>query len=383
VAYINVSSLVGGAMKILIVAGRAESLINFRGVLIHTLLNKHHEVHVAAGDMLNNGEIQQKLLKMGCKTHHYFVKRASKNPISDLVTFFSLLKLMLYIKPDCVFSYTIKPVIYSMLAAKIAGIKKRYCLITGLGYAFQGSNQRGTLQRIAQNLYKYAIRCTHTVFFQNPDDQQLFLTKGLLGITPSVVVNGSGVDLSYYTPASLPKTNLVFLMLARLLGDKGVREYVAAAKILKKEYPHIVFQLAGEIDENPSAITQKELDSWIQEKIIDYLGNLSDVRPALAACHVFVLPSYREGTPRSVLEAMATGRAIITTNAPGCKETVENGINGFLVSVKNVVELQASIIKLIKNQSLIETMGIASLQLVKEKYEVHKINAQLTNQMGL
>ena len=370
-------------MKILIVAGRAESLINFRGVLIGDLIHKGHEVYVAAGDITENLEIKTKLIHLGCKTHAYFLKRTGTNPIEDLLTLLSLLRLMLVIKPDCVFSYTIKPVIYSLLAAQITGVKKKYCLISGLGYAFQGESKRNLLQEIAQRLYQYAIRCANKVFFQNVDDQQLFLSKGLLNNTPSVIVNGSGVDLNHYITQPLPKTNIVFLMLARLLGDKGVREYANAAKLVKAEYPLVQFNLAGALDINPSAISKEELDGWISSGTINYLGNLSDVRPAITACHVFVLPSYREGTPRSVLEAMAIGRAIITTNAPGCKETVQHGINGFLVPVKNVIELQAAMLSLINNPLMLQTMANESLNLVKEKYDVHKVNQHLITEMNL
>lgn len=194
------------------------------------------------------------------------------------------------------FPYTIKPVIYGTIAAWLARVPRRYALVTGLGYAFTGTRQ-GLVTHLVRILYRFALRRTHKVFFQNPDDERLFRQLRLLPADiPSVVVNGSGVDVAQFSVHALPVGPPVFLMIARLLGDKGIREYVDAARRMKARYPETVFRLVGWIDENPDAIHEQELNDWVSEGVVEYLGRLSDVRPAIADCTVYVLPSYREGT---------------------------------------------------------------------------------------
>lgn len=368
---------------VLIVGSTADALLNFRLPLIKAFLSKGYIVHAAAPDFDSNSTAFSVLQSIACTPHQYSLTRTGTNPLHDFVTFLSLLRLMSVIKPTVVFSYTIKPVIYGMIAAKMVGTSHKFALITGLGYAFQGDRQRRWVQLLAQCLYKIAIKCTDKVFFQNPDDQLLFKSKQLLGNTPSVVVNGSGVDLSHYVAKALPKGKITFLMVARLLGDKGVREYALAAIEIKKQYPDIQFNLAGWIDSNPNAINQTELDGWVKCGAINYLGKLADVRPALEDCHVFTLPSYREGTPRSVLEAMAVGRAIITTDAPGCKETVKHGLNGYLVPAKDSLALEQAMLKIIDSPQVIPTMGNESLKFVRDKYDVRAVNAHMLHEMKI
>src|SRR5690606_30161438 len=228
------------------------------------------------------------------------------------------------LKPDFSLAYTIKPVIYGNVAAWLARVPARFALITGLGYAFQGeAGQRSWLKRIVQNLYGFALAKVTKVFFQNPDDEALFYDLGILDLSnpKTVVVNGSGIDVDSFTVAHFPETTQ-FLLIARLLGDKGIREYVAAANRVKQKYPEVCFGLVGWIDENPNAISEDELQRWIDSGAVHFYGRLSDVKPVIAQSSVYVLPSYREGTPRTVLEAMSMGRPIITTDAPGCRETV-------------------------------------------------------------
>ena len=369
-------------MKVLLIAGLAESLTNFRGPLITALLARKAQVHVAAPNLEADNATNAKLVALGCHVHSISLARAGTNPLADLRTLLSLLGLMRKVRPDLVLAYTIKPVIYGMLAARITGVAKRFALITGLGYAFQGG-ATGRLQQLVQRLYKLALKCADKVFFQNPDDQALFKELGLLNGVASVVVNGSGVDLSYYAAQPMSSNVPTFLMIARLLGDKGVREYAQAATQLKAQNPTAVFQVAGWIDENPNAVAQHELDDWVSSGAIEYLGKLDDVRPALADCSVFVLPSYREGTPRSVLEAMAIGRAIITTDAPGCRETVIQGVNGFLVPIKNSPALADAMQICINQPELIAKMAQSSLQIAVEKYDVNKVNKHMLSEMGL
>ena len=371
-------------MTFLIVASYPDSLINFRGALLDALVTRGLTVHVAAPGLSTESSVRQQLEEKGLHMHDISLCRTGMNPLADLRSLFSLWRLMRNVRPDSVLGYTIKPVIYGSLAAWLAGVPRRFALITGLGYAFQGeAGERRLLKQLVQGLYRFSLAKTDKVFFQNPDDQALFRTLGILSdATPSVVVNGSGVDVAGFAVMPLPKEPH-FLLVARLLGDKGVREYVQAAASVKAEYPDAIFSLVGWIDENPDSIQQQELDKWVAEGTVLFHGRLSDVRPAVAGCNVYVLPSYREGTPRTVLEAMAMGRPVITTDAPGCRETVTDGDNGFLVPVKSVDELAEAMRRFIDNPGLASQMGKRSRQIAEEKYDVHKVNSSMLSEMEI
>lgn len=240
------------------------------------------------------------------------------------------------------------------------------------------------MTRLVRILYRFALTKAHKVFFQNPDDERLFRELGLMpAAVPSIVVNGSGVDLASFAMSPILKRMPVFLMIGRLIGDKGLREYAEAAKRVKGIHPEARFQLIGWLDTNPDAIAQSELDWWIADGTLEFLGKLDDVRPAIADSTVYVLPSYREGTPRTVLEAMSMGRPIITTDAPGCRETVIDGENGFLVPVKSVDALVEAMLKFIEDPTLAPRMGRRSREIAEEKYDVHKVNAVMLHEMGI
>jgi glycosyltransferase involved in cell wall biosynthesis len=302
---------------------------------------------------------------------------------SDLRALLSLVRLMHRSAPDVVIAYTIKPVVYGMVAASIAGVKWRFAIITGLGYLFSGE-KRGK-QRLAEFLYSRAFARTHKVFFQNPDDEALFRRLRLLPTgLPSVVVNGSGVDTSQFNVAPFPKEPVTFLLMARLIGAKGIREYAAAAAEVHRSRPEARFLLLGGREEGPDRIAPDELASWEQDGTVKWLGRLDDVQPVIAGAHVFVLPSYyREGVPRSVLEAMAMGRPVITTDAPGCRETVRHGENGFLVPVRDTAALADAMRRFLDDPSLIERMGQAARRIAETKYGVHEVNSVMLAEMGL
>jgi len=368
----------------LVVAGFADSLIIFRKELLLSLQQEGYQVHVAAPDLL--GSVKEQLSQMGCITHSIPLQRNGLNPLHDIVTLLVLCRLVAKIKCDLVLAYTIKPVIYACLAAWLCAVPKRVAMITGLGFAFTAkpSGLRGYVSRIARTLYKSALSKASLVFFQNPDDLLLFATSGLVDEAKCHLVNGSGVNLAHYqfVPTADSAGGINFLMIARLLADKGVREYVAAASLVKQQFPQATFHLVGWVDSNPTAISRSELDEWCTKGFIQFHGKLDDVRPAITACHVYVLPSYREGTPRTVLEAMSVGRAVITTDAPGCRETVEHGRNGFLVPVADAQALALGMMKFIDQPELIHVMGVASRNLVATKYDVHAVNGTVIEAIG-
>ena len=370
-------------MRTLFLASFAASIIRFRGDLIQAIQACDCELHVAAPGVSRCTESTRELLRMGVRLHDTDLRRNGTNAVADLAYVIRLWQLMRRVRPEVTLPYTIKPVIYGTLAAWLAGVPHRYALITGLGYAFTGERQ-SVLTRIVRVLYRFALGKAHKVFFQNPDDERLFRELRLLpSSVPSVVVNGSGVDVAAFAAQPLPSGPPVFLMIGRLLGDKGVREYAQAARTVKAIHPEARFQLVGWIDTNPDAIAPSELDAWIADGTLEFLGKLDDVRPAIAASTVYVLPSYREGTPRTVLEAMAMGRPIITTDAPGCRETVVNHDNGFLVPVQSVDALVGAMRRFIDDPTLAARMGARSRQMAEDKYDVHKVNDVMLREMGI
>lgn len=378
-------------MRFLIFANYLPHVLNFRGELLGSIASLGYEIHILAPDLKLYFKEFNELLNLGYFIHSLPMQRTGTNPIADISTLILSYNLLRKINPDIVLCYTIKPVIYGTLAAWLAGVPKRFTLLSGLGYSFQnmeGNNNHSKLQKTVYSLYKKSLSKSTKVFFQNPDDLELFRTLKILGSdTPAVVVNGSGVDTSKFDILPFPRNDEgsikpSFLLIARLLKDKGISEYVEAAKIVKDKIPTAEFHLVGWIDENPAAISQLQLNEWIDSGTIIYWGKLTDVRPAIGASSVYVLPSYREGTSRSVLEAMSMGRPIITTNAPGCRETVVEGYNGYLVPIKAINELADAMLKFIEDPKLYVRMGKSSRRLALDKYDVKEVNANMINEMG-
>lgn len=370
--------------KIVVIAGFAESLIRFRGDLLDAMRANGHEVAAIAPE--NDDSVRKRLAEKGVEYYVVPMSRAGLNPFADLRYLLQLIQCLRKIKPDVVLAYTIKPVVYGLPAARLAGIKRRYALITGLGYAFtdaEASFSRNLVKRVASGLYKFGLRFATGLFFQNPDDQKLFKDRGLSSENvPTLVVNGSGVDIDSFPVAPLPEQPS-FLFVGRVLRDKGVVEYAEAARLLKPIYPHATFHLVGPMDSNPSGISEEMISSWEKEGLIQYHGAVSDVKPHIAACSVFVLPSYREGTPRSVLEAMSCARAIVTTDAPGCRETVIDGENGYLVKPRDSADLAKAMGRLANSRELRERMGKTSREIAEQKYDVHRVNAIMIAAMEL
>ena len=369
------------AQTVLLNGSYAESLINFRGKLIEQMVARGHSVHVSAPGI--GHEVATKLQALGATVHPIVLGRTGTNPLADIGYAISLYRIMRRIHAGRVIGYTIKPNIWGSIAAYFAGGVSA-SMVTGLGLSFipGGGLRRRLLQTLMQKLYAIATRANDRVVFQNPDDRDDFITAGCLSDRhKAVLVNGSGVDTTYYIPVSLPDAP-VFLMIARLLISKGVREYAEAALSILRERSDCRFVLAGFIDEGPDAISRAELDRWIGGGVC-FLGTLDDVRPALSEASIYVLPSYREGTPRSVLEAMSMGRPIITTDVPGCRETVVEGVNGLLVPERNADALAQAMRSLADDAGSRVRMGDASRQIAIEKYAVDKVNNALMEHLGL
>ncbi|MBN1905483.1 MAG: glycosyltransferase family 4 protein [Deltaproteobacteria bacterium] len=386
--------------RVVLIGALPESLINFRGNLLNALMAAGHMVTAMAGT--DAPDVIQRLSAIGVDYRSYPVQRNGMNPAVDLQTLIALRKTLKKLRPDAVLSYTIKPVIWGGLALKGLPATRFYALITGLGFAFNKTDKpmRQILTAFVTCLYRFSLTRASRVIFQNPDNRDVFVLRKIITKDKCVIVNGSGVNINKFSLTPLPegKNKIVFLTIGRLLGEKGFREYAEAARRIKVKYPETVFRLVGPEDPSPDRISQQEVQRWHDEGIIQYLGKTDDVRPFISDCHVYVLPSYHEGTPRTVLEAMAMGRPIITTNAPGCRETVKlvegqtldkdsidvvQGENGFLVPIKNADKLANAMEMFIKKPDLVLKMGTKSRKIAEEKYDVHKVNHEILKAMGL
>ena len=367
---------------VLLLGSYAPSLVRFRGPLIAAMAARGHSV-VAAAPAIDSRTATE-LRRLGAEPRELPLTNASLNPSSVLQSLSALKGLLAVVRPDVLIGYTIKPVILGAIAGRAARVPTIVSLITGVGYAFtQGRELKRRMSRaIASRLYRMALARSTAIVFQNPDDEALFRRLGLVSSGAKVHrINGSGIDLDFFGPEPLPERTS-FLMIARLLKDKGIREFAEAARRLKAEHPDVSIALVGRLDPSPDSLTRSELEELTRHGI-DFKGELDDVRPVICDCSVYVLPSYREGTPRSVLEAMAMGRAIITTDAPGCRETVHDGENGLLVPPRDAAALHSAMLRFVRDPGLAGRMGPVSRRIAEEKFDVHSVNAKLLEIAGL
>lgn len=361
---------------VVIISNQAFSLVNFRGALIKKLVDANIRVYALAPDFTD--EFREKVAMLGATPVDFRLARAGVNPWRDVVDMLGLAVLLRGLRPDVTLGYSIKPVIYGTLAAWLARVPRRVAMIEGLGYVFTSAGvalswSRRLLRHVVSWLYRIALARAHQVIFLNGDDVAEFVAHGLVAENRVVRLGGIGVDLDEWHAAPHVTKPVTFLLAARLLREKGVVEYAEAAKMVKAEHPEVRFVLLGGLDQNPGGLSQSQVDAWVNAGVLEWPGHV-DVGPWLAQASVFVLPSYREGVPRSTQEAMAMGRAVITTDVPGCRETVVDGVNGYMVPVRSASALAEAMIKFVKNPDLIERMGLESRRLAEEHFDVHKVN---------
>ncbi|WP_159023886.1 glycosyltransferase family 4 protein [Formosa sp. L2A11] len=365
--------------RFLIVSSFSPSLIHFRGDFIESLIHNNFEVFTAAPDYPE--KIKQQLTDLGAIPKTFKLQRTGLNPLNDIKSISELKSIIKENNIDLVFPYTVKPVIYSSIAANACKVPV-ISLITGLGFAFTGLTFKArTLQRLNEFLYKISIRKNKVIIFQNRDDYALFLDRKIIPKTNKVeFVGGSGVNLNKYETRVNSNTSKVikFLLVARLIKEKGIDLYIEAAKILKEKYPEAEFQIIGEPDNSPSSIKLEKLNILNTKGIIIYHGKQSNVPEHLYKTDVFVLPTYyREGVPRSILEALSVGLPIITTDTPGCKETVIKDNNGILIKPNNLNELVNAMEFFLVNPEKIKEMGVNSRTYAENRFDVKIINKEL------
>lgn len=365
-------------MKVILCGSEAYSVKMFRGDLIRDLVAKGHEVIIMA-----NNASEQHLFEFSSLGARYIsspISRSSLNPFKDINVFLKFLRVFILEKPDCVLSYTVKPVVWSGIVLSFFPKIRFIGMITGLGYAFGGQGRsRSLVNTIVKCLYKLSLANAYAVIFQNPDNKASFIELGLVDPSKACVVNGSGVNLEYfsYHPYNANENRVSFLMIARLLKDKGILEFLSAASSLKCEYNNVDFVLLGHEDKSENAVSIAEITKLDKAGVISYRGFVNDVREFLVSSTVYVLPSYHEGLPRSVLEAMAIGRPIITTNVPGCRETVVDGVNGWLVPKGDSEALAEKMRWFMDRRSEINDMGSSSREIAVKKFDVKKINKDI------
>lgn len=373
---------------IVVLGTQPEWLSGLRGPLIRDFLARGYRVTAIGAEEM--ASVRAKLESWGAEYAVVPLRRAGLNPLSDLRALLALYRTLRRLKPDLLFAYTVKPIVYGLPAAWAARVPRRYAMIAGRGYAFHAGPERSRrLARLAGTvLVRFAFRFADGVLFHNNEDLAYFRDNRILGhATRARRIWGSGVDLDHHRPVEMPPLRpgqpVRFLMIGRLIRDKGVREYAAAARTVKRESPATQFILAGPTDPSPNGISASELDAIRSDGAVDYVGPLDDVRAAIAQCHVVVLPSYYEGLPRSVLEGMAAGRAIITTYGPGCADTVEPGVSGLLVPPRDAEALAEAMRRCIADPAFVAAAGRRSLELARDKFDVERVNADIADFLGI
>ena len=373
---------------IVMIGTTAACFYGFRSELVKNLNLKNITVYAFTTD--NDVLELEKISELGAIPISYQLNRGGLNPLADMLATYKLAQQIKQLKPDLVFSYFAKPVIFGTLAAKIAKVPKIIGMLEGLGYTFTDqpnglSSKTKLIKAIQVFLYKLALPKLDQLILLNHDDKTDLLINNDIEVKETYILGGIGLDLNQYkySPATkdLP---IQFLFIGRLLKEKGIHDFIAAAQIVKQKFPQTTFTVLGGIDEaNLGALTQGELTQYIDQNVIDYPGHVENIAEWIKQSHVFVLPSYREGVPRSTQEAMAIGRPVITTDVPGCRDTVIDGVNGFLVPKWNPQALAEKMIYFIEHPEQVRMMGDQSHKIATEKFDVEKVNQRLLEILGI
>lgn len=368
-----------------IIGNGAASLVNFRGTLIALLVR--HGVRVSALAPDYDAVTRARVAALGADPIDFSLDRTGMRFARDARDIVGLWRLIQRLRPDCMLTYFVKPNIYGTMAGVLAGVPRRFAMIEGLGYVFTEDGaaigpRRHALQVITRIMYKRALAHVAKAVFLNTDDIAFFTTHGLVDQRKIFNLGGIGVDLEWFRadpPASAPTT---FILVARLLREKGIAEFLAAAAQVKRSHPETRFLLVGGSDPNPGGFPESEVRRAEAASIVTWLGAVDDVRPHIIRSSVFVLPSYREGLPRSTQEAMAMSRPVITTDVPGCRDTVEPGVNGVMVPPRSSQALAEAMLWFVEHPDAVATMGAASRVIAERDFNVidkdRKLYAMLT-----
>ena len=377
-------------MRVVIMGSQARSMANFWPTLIKTLVAQGHEVYCFVPNTADHAD--QKAIELmrswGALPCGVYLNRRGLNPFKDFISVLTLRAIFRSIKPQVLFAYAIKPVIYGTLAAKFSKVPLRFAMITGLGYTFEADSlPKKLLTKVVSALYWVALKCCYGVFFQNKDDLAHFKNLKILPKNPAPgfvqMIRGTGVDIERFAAQPPVMQEQIFLLVGRVIEAKGIREYAKAAKILKAKYPLARFQILGPLEAGPGSIAQAEIDNWQTEGYVEYLGATDDVRPFITSASVMVLPSYREGLPTSIMEGMSMARPAVVSNVPGCRELVVEGENGFMVPWKNPTALAKAMEKFIQQPELIKKMGRTARIMAEKDYDARVVAQGLIQAMRL
>lgn len=368
-------------VTVVLLTSHASSLINFREPLIRLLVQRGVKVLAMAPNydqLTKNAVSALGAIPVDCR-----MVRAGMNPLVDFFDMCHLAWMLRRLRPDVMLSYFVKPAIFGSMAAWLARVPCRYAMVEGLGFVFTQSKvawtwRRRLLKSLVVCLYRLAFYCVKRVVFLNPDDQSELVAAGALPQAKGFLLGPIGIDLDRWPIVQPTNDPITFLLIARLLREKGIEEYVSAARLVKRKFPKARFILLGGLDDNPGSIKQQDVLGWVSEGVLEWYGHVP-VRPWIAQASVYVLPSYREGVPVSTQEAMASGLAVITTDVPGCRQTVIDGVNGFLVPMQNAVALSEAMCRFIEQPKLIQTMGRESLRIAREKFDAYQSGGRLAD----
>jgi glycosyltransferase involved in cell wall biosynthesis/O-antigen/teichoic acid export membrane protein len=360
---------------IVFLSADADYLLSFRGPLMRAFHDRGYKVVAVAPQA---AALVDAFHALGAELVPWDVRKCGLNPWAEWRALLSLWRILRHQRPAILFAHALKPVVYGLLLAALCGVPRRTAMIPGVGYAFLSDDtlKRRLVGAVARVLYRGALACAHMIIFHNPDDLALFRRLRLISsTTPVARVNGSGVDLCRFAAAPFPAGPPVFLFVGRLLRDKGIDEFIEAARLVKEAIAGARCVIVGGVDSNPSCLSLSAMQSAQAQGLIELRGHVPDPRPDYAAAHIFVLPSYREGLPRSALEAMAAARPVITTDVPGCRETVIDGVSGLLVPSRQAVPLAQAMIALGRDLARAEAMGRAGRKLCEERFDLGEVTA--------